>query len=140
MGAGQNFLSLKKKLNCYKPKRGDNCVQLNCYTGWDDAMFRDHLHEFEAKMMACEPEPDDLNSIGVTSIESGATDTTTTNSDVGAGGIAVAMLAGRTDPWIQRSSSAATRPSGFIRRSSCARRTNAFRTGAAKDSPDDSTR
>mmetsp|Transcript_99087 Transcript_99087/g.171776 ORF Transcript_99087/g.171776 Transcript_99087/m.171776 type:complete len:511 (+) Transcript_99087:65-1597(+) len=52
-----------EKLNCYNPKNGDVCLQLNCYTGHDDAIFRDHLREFEAKMMECEPEPED---IGVT--------------------------------------------------------------------------
>lgn len=56
---GQQFLSLKQKLNCYKGKGGDTCLQLNCYTGHDDTIFRDHLREFEAKMMNCEPEPED---------------------------------------------------------------------------------
>lgn len=53
----------EKHLNCYKPKKGDVCVQLNCYTGPDDTVFKNNLREFEAKMMACEPEPEDLNPV-----------------------------------------------------------------------------
>merc|ERR1719359_2360260 len=56
---GTDFLQAKKKLNCYKLKNASVCVQLNCYTGHDDSVFRDHLREFEAKMSACEPEPED---------------------------------------------------------------------------------
>lgn len=52
-----------EKLNCYNPKNGDVCLQLNCYTGHDDMAFRDRLREFEAKMQECEPEPED---VGVT--------------------------------------------------------------------------
>jgi len=61
---GTNFMQAKKKLNCYKLKNASMCVQLNCYTGHDDTVFKDHLREFEARMMACEPEPEDINAEG----------------------------------------------------------------------------
>jgi hypothetical protein len=86
---GQQFMSLKKKLNCYKPKDGDEmiCAQLNCYTGHDDAVFRQHLHEFEAKMMACEPEPEDVNSpAGVLSPTSATNENAASGTGVIAGG------------------------------------------------------
>eukprot|EP00427_Karlodinium_veneficum_P010128 CAMPEP_0169076166 /NCGR_PEP_ID=MMETSP1015-20121227/8205_1 /TAXON_ID=342587 /ORGANISM="Karlodinium micrum, Strain CCMP2283" /LENGTH=327 /DNA_ID=CAMNT_0009135615 /DNA_START=90 /DNA_END=1070 /DNA_ORIENTATION=+ len=56
---GHQFLSVKTKLNCYKAKGGDTCLQLNCYSGIEDSIFRDRLREYEAKMMACEPDPED---------------------------------------------------------------------------------
>jgi len=87
---GHNFLS-NKKLNCYKIKNGDACVQLNCYTGHDDNIFRDHLREFEARMQSCEPEPEDVNAVpGADSPVSSIAPNQKAGSGVVAGGAAQA--------------------------------------------------
>merc|ERR1719359_698028 len=88
---GTDFLQAKKKLNCYKLKNASVCVQLNCYTGHDDAVFRDHLREFEARMMACEPEPEDINPVpGAASPSSSIAPNAEANAGVVAGGEAAA--------------------------------------------------
>merc|ERR1719171_2706593 len=88
---GQNFLPKNKHTNCYKMKGGDACVQLNCYTGHDDTAFRDHLREFEARMMACEPEPEDISPTpGAASPSSAIAPNAEANAGVVAGGEAVA--------------------------------------------------
>jgi len=46
------------KLNCYKVKGTQRCQQLNCYRGYDDALFRAHLREFKKQMDSCRPEKD----------------------------------------------------------------------------------
>lgn len=95
---GQEFIS-DKKLNCYKLKDGDACVQLNCYSGHEDTTFKDHLREFEARMMSCEPEPEDINTTKAEEAEAAApaaSAVSTTQHSMGFGSAAVAVLLGRS--------------------------------------------
>jgi len=88
---GHNFMQAKKPLNCYKLKNGDACVQLNCYTGPDDTIFRNHLREFEARMQSCEPEPEDISPPpGAVSAQTATTANAKAGSGVVAGGEAAA--------------------------------------------------
>merc|ERR1712113_1236725 len=39
-------------------KGEDTCQQLNCYRGFDDAIFRSNLQEMKTKLDGCQPEQD----------------------------------------------------------------------------------
>jgi len=97
---GTNFMQAKKPLNCYKLKNASVCVQLNCYTGHDDTVFKDHLREFEARMMACEPEPEDINAA-----PGAPTPTTATTENEGVG---TGVVTGGTENAPPASAAAAT--------------------------------
>jgi hypothetical protein len=70
-----------------------DCVQLNCYTGHDDSKFRENLHEVEARMLQCEPEPEDTIPTAQAAATTGSTGTEAVTPDTAKGaGVGVAAI------------------------------------------------